>query len=163
MLFRLSFCSIGAREMLRSSSPEAGESVEKSMKVSSLMKFLTFLSTLAAWRRLWDKAIKKEPKKHAPDQKTPELSLHFGDFLAAFWRHLFNVFLGTLPEGLFAVMGAILCHFGAQNGGKSVPKSVFWEKCRHAFGSSRLDRIACRASQIAPIIQKKRVINPTRF
>ncbi len=110
------------------------------------MKFLTFLSTLAAWRRLWDKAIKKEPKKHAPDQKTPELSLHFGDFLAAFWSHFFNVFLGTLPEGLLAVMGAIFSHFGAQNGVKSVPKSIFWEKCRHAFGSSRLDRIACWAS-----------------
>ena len=110
------------------------------------MKFLTFLSTLAAWRRLWDKATKKHRKKQARDQKTPELSLHFGDFLAVFWSHFVNVFLGTLPEGLLAVMGAILCHFGAQNGGKSVPKSIFWEKCRHAFGSSRLDRIACRAS-----------------
>ena len=71
------------------------------------MKFLTFLSTLAAWRRLWDKATKKHRKEQPRGQKTPELSLHFGDFLAVFWRHFFNVFLGTLREGLFAVMGAI--------------------------------------------------------
>ncbi len=127
------------------------------------MKFLTFLSTLAAWRRLWDKTTKKHRKKQPRDQKTPELSLHFGDCLAAFWIHFFNVFLGTLPEWLFAVMGAIVCHFGGKNGVKSVPKVYFWKSA-----DMRLDRVGSIGlrvgpPQIAPTIHEKRVINPTRF
>ena len=72
-------------------------------------------------------------------------------------------FGGTLPEGLFAVMGAILCHFGAQNGVKSVKQVYFWKSA-----DMRLDRagsIGLRVGplQIAPKIQTKRVRNPTRF
>ena len=135
MCFRTRFCSIGAREMLQSSSPEAGESVEKSMKSLNFDDISEIFEHFGGMEAPSGQSCKKR-----------KLSLHFGDILAAFWRHFFNVFLGILPEGLFAVMGAILCHFGAQNGVKSVPKSIFLEKCRHAFGSSRLDRIACRAS-----------------
>ncbi len=110
------------------------------------MKFLTFLSTLAARRRLRDKATKQSRKNSPRIRKRRKNPTRFGVILAVFWSYFVDVFLGTFPGGIFAVTGAILCHFGAQNGGTYDPKSVFLEKCRHAFGSSRLDRIACRVS-----------------
>ena len=47
------------------------------------------------------------------------------------------------------------CHHGAPNGVKSDQKRILLEKCRHAFGSSRLDPIACRASPARSQNQEK--------
>ncbi len=157
MLFRSSFCSIGAREMLRSSSLDAGESVEKSMKSHNFDEISDIFEHFGGMEAPSGQSCQKIPKKAAPGsenvQKVTPCWSHVGSFLETF----FDVFLGTLPEGLFAVMGAILCNFGAPNGVKTVKQSIFLEKCRHAFG------LRVGPLQIAPIIQKKRVINPTRF
>ncbi len=99
--------------MRQSASPEAGESVGKSMKSLNFDEISEFFGHFGGMEAPLGQSYTKRPKTAAPGPKTSKVSLHFGGILGALWRHFVDVFLGTLPGGLFAVMGAIVCHFGA--------------------------------------------------
>ncbi len=66
MLFRSSFCSIVAREMLRSSSPEAGESVEKSMKSHNFDEISDIFERFGGMEAPSGQSYSKRPKKAGP-------------------------------------------------------------------------------------------------
>ncbi len=66
MLFRSSFCSIGAGEMLRSSSPEAGESVEKSMKSRNFDEISVIFGHVGGMEAPSGQSYKKRAKKSSP-------------------------------------------------------------------------------------------------
>ena len=87
MLFRSSFCSIGAREMLQSSSPEAGESVEKSMKSLNVDEISDIFEHFGGMEAPLGQSYQKTPKKAAPGSENPGT-------LTPFWR-FFGSFLDT--------------------------------------------------------------------
>ena len=66
------------------------------------------------------------------------------------WEYVgvsFLMFIRTPSRrSLFLIWVPKWLQFRAKNMVKSDKNTVFLGKCRHAFGSSRLDRIACRAS-----------------
>ncbi len=78
MFFRCSFCSIGAREMLQSFSPEAGESVEKSMKSLVVDEISDSLEHFGGMEAPLGQSYKKVRKKQPWGQKTSKKSPHFG-------------------------------------------------------------------------------------
>ncbi len=89
MLFRLSFCSIGAREMLRSSSPEAGESVEKSLKSLTFDEISDIFERFGGMEVPLGQSYQKTPKKTGPGSENPGKTL---PVLESFWQY-FGVIL----------------------------------------------------------------------
>ncbi len=87
MLFRSSFCSIGAREMLRSSSPEAGESVKKSMKSIKFDEISDIFEHFGGMEAPLGQSYKKNPKRAGPGSENVKS-------LTPFWR-LFGSLLET--------------------------------------------------------------------
>ena len=88
MLFRSSFCSIGAREMLQSSSPEAGESVEKTMKSLNVEEISDIFEHLGGMEVPSGQSYQKTPKKAGPGsekiRKPYPFWSHFGSILELF-------------------------------------------------------------------------------
>ena len=106
MLFRSSFCSISAREMLRSSSPEAGESVEKSMKSVKFDEISDIFEHFGGMEAPLGQSYQKRAEKAAPGSEnatkvTPFWS-HFGSFLDTF----FELFFRHPPGGSFCRHGS---------------------------------------------------------
>ena len=87
MLFRSSFCSIGAREMLRSSSPEAGESVEKSLKSLKFDEISDIFEHFGGMEAPLGQSYQKRAEKACPGSENVGT-------LTPFWR-LFRSFLET--------------------------------------------------------------------
>ena len=92
MLFRSSFCSIGAREMLQSFSSEAGESVEKYMKSLIFDEISDIFEHFGGMEAPLGQSYKKNRKKQPRGQKTSKKSPHFGVILGAFWSHFLTCF-----------------------------------------------------------------------
>ena len=84
MLFRSSFCSIGAREMLRSSSPEAGESVEKSLKSLKFDEISDIFEHFGGMEAPLGQSYQKTPKKNAPGSENPGKTL---PVFESFWLY----------------------------------------------------------------------------
>ena len=102
MLFRSSFCSIGAREMLQSSSPEAGESVEKSMKSNDFDEISNIFEHFGGTEAPAGQSYQKRAEKTAPGSENAGKTLpvlesfwqYFGDvFVRFFWAPSWRVFL----------------------------------------------------------------------
>ncbi len=89
MLFRSSFCSIGAREMLQSSSPEAGESVEKSMKSNDFDEISDIFGHFGGTEAPAGQSYQKRAEKTAPGSENVGKTL---PVLESFWRY-FGVIL----------------------------------------------------------------------
>ena len=89
MFFRSSFCSIGAREMLRSSSPEAGESVEKYMKSLKFDEISDIFEHFGGMEAPLGQSCQKRAEKAAPGSETIRKTLPVWE---AFWQH-FGVIL----------------------------------------------------------------------
>ena len=89
MLFRSSFCSIGAREMLQSSSPEAGESVEKSMKSNNFDEISNIFEHFGGMEVPLGQSYQTTPKKAALGSENVRKTL---PVLESFWQY-FGVIL----------------------------------------------------------------------
>ncbi len=90
MLFRSSFCSIGAREMLRSSSPEAGESVEKSLKSLKSNEISDIFGHFGGMEEPLGQSYQKTPKTTAPGSENVGKTL---PVLESFWQYFGAILL----------------------------------------------------------------------
>ena len=94
-------------------------------------------------------SYKKKAEQSSPASENVRKTLPVSETCWEYVGVIFLMFFRTPSRrGFFPIWVPKWVQFGVKNKVKSYKNIVFWGKCRHAFGSSRLDRIACRASQI---------------